>query len=74
VRSSPLSTSVSGYALDPNAAEALFGKNEELVGELFLRSDGESRPAIQKRIVRHEDDVQIFSAVGYRLDFSSNLH
>jgi hypothetical protein len=32
---SPISEGVLGYALDPNTAEALWKKSEELVGESF---------------------------------------
>jgi hypothetical protein len=32
---SAISEGVRGYALDPNAAEALWKKSEELVGETF---------------------------------------
>jgi hypothetical protein len=32
---SPISEGVRGYALDPNAAEALWKKSEDLVGESF---------------------------------------
>lgn len=36
---SAISEGVRGYALDPDNAEALWKKSEELVGESFSRSD-----------------------------------
>jgi hypothetical protein len=39
---STVSEGVRSYALEPKNAEALWKKNEEMVGELLLKDDGKS--------------------------------